>query len=127
MLNILMVGLGGFLGSICRYLVIDLSQKANPNAFLPYGTLIVNVAGCLIIGFLYGMSETRQLFSPEIRMLVFIGFLGGFTTYSTFGYEIFAIIKNGQFLAAGIHLFLHLTLGLGAVWFGYFMSQQIIH
>ncbi len=127
MFNILLVGFGGFFGSICRYLVIDLFQKANPNTFLPYGTLIVNVVGCLIIGLLYGMSETRQLFSPEIRMLVFIGFLGGFTTYSTFGYEIFAIMKNGHYFAAGIHLFLHLTLGLGAVWFGYFMSQQIIN
>ena len=125
MFKILMVGMGGFAGSICRYLVSDLSQRLFTNAFFPYGTLTVNVIGCLLIGILGGLSETRQLFTPEIRALILIGFLGGFTTFSTFGYEIFTITRDGQFAAALANLMLHLILGFGSVWLGFSMSKLL--
>ena len=125
MFKILMVGMGGFTGSICRYIVSDLSHRLFNDPFFPYGTLTVNVVGCLLIGLLGGLSETRQIFSPEIRALVLIGFLGGFTTFSTFGYEIFTIARDGQFVAALTNLMLHLVLGFSSVWFGFSMSKLI--
>lgn len=125
MYKVLMVGMGGFAGSVCRYLVSDLSQKLFSNPFFPYGTLTVNIIGCLLIGLLGGISETRQLFTPEVRALVLIGFLGGFTTFSTFGYEIFTIARDGQMAAALTNLLLHLMLGFGSVWLGFSMSKFI--
>ncbi len=123
MIKILMVGIGGFAGSVCRYLISDLSHKLFNNPFFPYGTLTVNVVGCLSIGLLVGLSETRQMFTPEIRALLLIGFLGGFTTFSTLGYEIFSVARDGQFLSAAANLILHLILGLGAVWLGFSISK----
>ncbi len=123
MLKILMVGAGGFAGSICRYLVSDLSHRLFNDPFFPYGTLAVNVIGCLLIGLLGGLSEARQIFTPEVRALVLIGFLGGFTTFSTFGYEIFTFSRDGQFVQAAVNLILHLILGLSAVWAGFSLSK----
>ncbi len=125
MIKILMVGMGGFAGSVCRYIVSDLSHRLFNDSFFPYGTLTVNVGGCLLIGLLGGLSETRQIFTPEVRAMIFIGFLGGFTTFSTFGYEIFTVARDGQFIAAMTNLMLHLILGFGAVWFGFSMSKLL--
>ena len=125
MIKILMVGMGGFAGSICRYIISGLSQRLFNDPFFPYGTIIVNVIGCLLIGLLGGLSETRQIFTPEIRALIFIGFLGGFTTFSTFGYEIFTLTRDGQFVSALTNLMLHLILGFGSVWLGFSMSKLL--
>ena len=120
-----MVGMGGFAGSICRHLTSELSNKIFSEPFFPYGTIMVNVAGCLLIGFLGGLSETREVFTSEIRALILIGFLGGFTTFSTFGYEIFTIARDGQFAAAITNLILHIILGLGAVWVGFSLYKLL--
>ncbi len=125
MIKILMVGMGGFTGSVCRYLIYELSNKLFHEPFLPIGTITVNTAGCLFIGFLGGLFETRQIFTTEIRALILIGFLGGFTTFSTFGYEIFTIAKSGQYTIAITHVMLHLVLGLGAVWLGFYISNLL--
>lgn len=123
MLKILMVGMGGFAGAICRYLVYEATLIVYKGSWLPLGTLTVNISGCFIIGLLGGLSETREIFSPEIRALVFIGFLGGFTTFSSFGFEIFFLIRNGQTGAALVNLGLQIILGLTAVWAGFFLSR----
>ena len=123
MLKILMMGIGGFTGAICRYLVYEATLIFYKGSWLPLGTLTVNVSGCFIIGLLGGVSETREIFTPEIRALVFIGFLGGFTTFSSFGYEIFFLIRNGQTGAALVNLGLQIILGLTAVWAGFFLSR----
>ncbi len=125
MIKILMVGMGGFAGSVCRYIISDLSHKFFNEPLFPYGTLTVNVIGCLLIGLLGGLSETRQIFTPEIRALILIGFLGGFTTFSTFGYEIFTFARDGQFVAALTNLMFHLILGFGSVWLGFSMSKLL--
>ncbi len=93
--------------------------------YFPYGTLAVNIIGCFLIGFLSGLSENKQLFNPETRTLIFIGFLGGFTTFSTFGYEVFNFARDGQILSSISNLVLHFVLGIGGVWFGYSMSKLI--
>ncbi|WP_300458685.1 fluoride efflux transporter CrcB [Desulfobacula sp.] len=125
MIKLVMVGMGGFAGSICRYMISDVSQRLFNDPFFPYGTLTVNVVGCLLIGLLGGLSESRHLFTPEIRALVLMGFLGGFTTFSTFGYEIFTFARDGQFVSALTNLLLHLILGFGSVWLGFSMSKVL--
>ena len=123
MLKILMVGIGGFAGAICRYLIYEATLILYKGAWLPLGTLTVNILGCFIIGLLGGVSETREIFTPEIRAFIFVGFLGGFTTFSTFGYEIFFLARNGQTGAALANLGLQIILGLTAVWTGFFLSR----
>jgi fluoride exporter len=125
MLKLFMVGMGGFAGSVCRYMISGLSQRLFDDPFFPYGTITVNVIGCFLIGLLGGLSETRQFFTPEIRALILIGFLGGFTTFSTFGYEIFTLARDGQFVSALANLMLHLILGFCAVWFGFSLSKLL--
>ena len=125
MIKLLWVGAGGFIGAISRYLVSGMFYKLFGKAWFPYGTLAVNVIGCLLIGFLTGITEDRQIFNPEMRLLVFIGILGGFTTFSTFGYEIFTFARDGQILSSLTNLMLHIILGLGAVWLGFSISKMI--
>ena len=118
MTQIILVGLGGMLGSICRFLLSGLVQRFTPILGFPFGTLAVNIVGCFLIGLFNGVSETRQLFNPEFRLFLFIGVLGGFTTYSTFGYETFSLLREAEFPHAIISVILHVFLGLGAVWLG---------
>ena len=82
-----LVGVGGFVGSILRYWFSGLVQQWMQNAAFPFGTLAVNVIGCLIIGFLSQLADARGVFTAETRALVFVGVLGGFTTFSSFANE----------------------------------------
>ena len=126
MLKILYVGFGGFLGSISRYVVSGSVQKLFPAAIsFPIGTFTVNILGCLIIGFLGSIAEIRQVFSAEGRILLFIGFLGGFTTYSTFGFETFNLIRDQQYFTAISNIFSHIITGIIAVWLGFIIARAI--
>jgi len=120
-----MVGLGGGMGAICRFMVYELCLTMVKNAWLPMGTIIVNILGCFIIGLLGGIAETRDVFSPEMRALIFIGFLGGFTTFSTFGFELFVFIRNGQAEMAVVNAVLQLTLGVLGVWAGFSLAKLV--
>ena len=122
MATVVLVGVGGFLGSIVRYLISRAGQDLLGNPWFPYGTLAVNVIGCMVIGILAGVGDSRGTFSPETRALLIIGFLGGFTTFSAFGYETFNLARDGRFLGAFANVSLHLFLGLGAVLVGYKLS-----
>lgn len=123
MINILIVGIGGFIGSIARYLLGGWIHRLLNNAWFPYGTLVINICGCFIIGFLNGLSESSGVFSPETRLFIFIGILGGFTTFSSFGYETFALFRDGEWLASIANITLQIILGLCAVWFGNVISR----
>jgi len=125
MIKIIMVGLGGGMGAICRFMVYELCLTMVKNAWLPMGTIIVNILGCFIIGLLGGIAETRDVFSPEMRALIFIGFLGGFTTFSTFGFELFVFIRNGQAEMAVVNAVLQLTLGVLGVWAGFSLAKLV--
>lgn len=118
MLRIFLVGAGGFLGAILRYAVGGWVHDILDNASFPYGTLVVNAAGCLLIGFLSGLAESRSIFGPETRLFLFIGVLGGFTTFSSFAYETFSLARDTENLAAAVNVFAQLILGLVGVWFG---------
>jgi len=116
------VGCGGFVGAVLRYWVSGWVQRSWGQSGFPIGTLTVNLVGCLLIGLLGGLTENREWFSPQARLLIFLGVLGSFTTFSTFGYETLALLRDGQFMAAGASAMLHLVVGLAAVWGGYTLS-----
>ena len=124
-IKILLVGTGGFFGAVSRYLMSGWVHSLLQKPLFPYGTLAVNILGCFLIGLLNGVFETRQIFNPELRLLVFIGFLGGFTTFSTFGYELFSFLRDSQFLSTALNLFLSIVIGLFAVWLGHTLSKLI--
>ncbi|MBI5649661.1 MAG: fluoride efflux transporter CrcB [Chloroflexi bacterium] len=118
MSNILLVGIGGFIGSILRYLVSGWAQQISRSVEFPYGTLAVNLIGCFIIGALAQLADARGIFSSEARAFVFIGILGGFTTFSSFGNETMNLLRDGESLRAFANVSAHIVLGLGAVWLG---------
>jgi CrcB protein len=121
--NVLLVGSGGFIGSVLRYVVGGFVHRLVPAASLPYGTLAVNVLGCFVIGFLGGVAEARQAIGPGLRLFVFIGILGGFTTFSTFGYETLALVRDGAHLEAGVNVVATVALCLVAVWAGFVLGM----
>jgi len=124
-LKVLAVGLGGFLGAISRYLLSGLAQSLFRNATFPVGTLIVNVLGCLVIGVLSELAESRGMLSGFPRAFLFIGLLGGFTTFSAFGNETVLLVRDGQTLSAGANILGNVVLGLAAVWVGRVAAHSI--
>jgi CrcB protein len=122
--NVLLVGIGGFIGSALRYLLGGYVQQSSKSIF-PYGTLAVNVLGCFVIGFLSQLAENRGAFSSEARTFIFIGILGGFTTFSSFGNETLNLARDGEMLNAFANIGLNVFLGLLAVWLGRTVSYLI--
>jgi CrcB protein len=117
MRSILYVGAGSFIGGILRYLLTSWTSKILDPSF-PYGTLAVNVLGCLVIGFLAGLAESRLTFTTDARLFLFVGILGGFTTFSAFAWDTFSLARNTQTIAALSNIALQVVLGLLAVWIG---------
>jgi len=123
--KLLLVGLGGSLGAMARYSLGGLVARLKSDAAFPYETLTVNVLGCLIIGFLAGLSETRGVLLGSTRTFVFIGLLGGFTTFSSFGYETMQLLRDGQVGSATISVCLNVFLGFAAVWVGDVLARVV--
>lgn len=121
--QLFLVGTGGFVGSVCRFSLGSLVIRLTPAASLPYGTLSVNVVGCFAIGVLSGWVDARGGVSNPLRLLLFAGFLGGFTTFSAFGYETMALLREAAHLRAIANVGLHLVAGLTAVWGGYAIGR----
>lgn len=124
LINAALVGSGGFIGAICRYGMSGVVQRNAALAAFPYGTLAVNLLGCLLIGIAVGLVDSRQMFGPEFRLFALIGVLGGFTTYSTFGYETFALLRDADYLRAIGNVAIHVVLGLALVWLGYALASR---
>ena len=124
LLTTLLVGAGGFLGAVARYGLSGLVHRQLPLTTFPYGTLAVNLVGCLVIGLLLGLVESRQLFGPEFRTFALIGILGAFTTFSTFGYETFAMLRDGEHLRALLNVGAQVIFGLALVWLGYSTASR---
>ena len=122
-MQVLLVGAGGFIGSVLRYTVSGLVHRAIPFSGFPYGTLVVNLVGCLAIGLLTGLAESRQVIGPELRIFLFLGLLGGFTTFSTFAYEGVQLIHHGEFAKVLASVMIHILVGFLAVWFGYAIAS----
>ncbi|MEZ5358758.1 MAG: fluoride efflux transporter CrcB [Candidatus Zixiibacteriota bacterium] len=122
--KLLIVGLGGFIGAIARYGMSGIVHRQFGTAF-PYGTLAVNVLGCLLIGALMYFIESRTMMSQNLRLFIGIGCLGAFTTFSTFGYETLALLGDREFLRASLNVLGNVILGLGAVWLGRTILQYL--
>ena len=116
--QIILVGIGGFIGSVFRFLLSGFVHRLVPLSEFPFGTLAVNIVGCLLIGLLNGVAESRQAIGPELRLFLMIGMLGGFTTFSAFGSETLVLIRDAEVFRAIGNIFLQVFFGLVAVWLG---------
>lgn len=123
--KVVLIGMGGFIGSVLRYWVSGYVQELSRSVEFPYGTLAVNLIGCFIIGFLMQLADTRGVFTSESRAFVFVGVLGGFTTFSTFGNESLNFLRESETFLALVNVGVHILFGLGAVWLGRTLSYLI--
>lgn len=120
--QLLLIGAGGFIGSVARYLVSRLNTHIEWFA-IPIGTLAVNVLGSLLIGFLIGISEKSPILTVEWRMFLMVGLCGGFTTFSSFTGENLMLLRNGQILPLLLYTGLSIFLGFTAVYLGYISTK----
>jgi CrcB protein len=120
--TLLLIGTGGFLGSISRFLASRFVQNNLHSAF-PFGTFFVNISGCLLIGLIYGFSERSSLLTSEWKMFLTVGFCGGFTTFSTFANENLALLRDGNFFHFIIYTGLSVFLGIAATFLGVIITK----
>lgn len=123
MSKLILIMAGGSVGALLRYLLAGFAQRLANGSF-PLGTLVVNVVGCLLMGLAGAVFAGPHLIREEYRMALLVGFLGAFTTFSTFGAETFSLANAGQFRLAAANVLLSNGLCLVAVWFGYRMSEK---
>ncbi len=113
----LIVGFGGFIGTVARYSISKYFQE-NLTSVFPWSTFLINIAGSLLIGIIYGISEKNDLISPEMRLFLAVGICGGFTTFSTFSNDAFLLIRSQEWIRFALYTTLSFFLGLMAVYFG---------
>jgi CrcB protein len=120
----LYVFLGAGLGGILRFFCSSNLQRLSGLSF-PLGTFFVNMSGCLLIGFIAQLAETRAYLSGDVRAFLVVGILGGYTTFSSFGYETLSLIRSGEVGAACLNAFGQLALGLFCVWLGSLLARLL--
>jgi CrcB protein len=120
--RILFVGLAGFAGTLCRYWLAGAVARRYGETF-PAGTLVVNVAGCFLIGFLFFMFHERHVWGETARTVALVGFLGGLTTFSSYGLQTFTLLQDGEFGYAAVNVIASNVLGLLMVWGGYALAK----
>ncbi len=113
----LLIALGGAIGSVARYALAGVVHRFTP-AYFPYGTFAVNVAGCLVFGLVFALGEERFVIGPPARAFLLVGVLGGFTTFSSFTFETFQLLRDGELLLAGANAVGQVLIGLAAFWTG---------
>jgi len=119
---ILLVGTGGFAGSVLRYLISRFMAVQTTSSF-PFGTFSVNILGCLILGLIYGLGM-KELVSSEMRLLLATGFCGGFTTFSSFSFEFMILLREGYTGLAFLYAAGSMAVGLAAVWIGILITKM---
>jgi fluoride exporter len=122
--RILFVGLAGLLGTLARYGMSGIVARRFGETF-PTGTLVVNIIGCFLAGVLFYLFQERFMINPEIRIATMIGFLGGFTTFSSFGLQTFTLLKDGEVALAILNVVISNVLGILMVWAGYALAKLL--
>lgn len=121
---VLLVALGGALGSVARFKLSGWILHHTVTWRFPAGTFVVNLSGCLVAGALAGLVAKHDLLGPDVRLLLFTGVLGGFTTFSAFGLETLLLLKRGELAVAAGYAVLSVTLGLAAAWAGFALAAR---
>lgn len=124
MQKVLLIGLAGLVGTLGRYALSGIIARRFGETF-PAGTLVVNVVGCFLAGFLFYLMQERFLVNETTRMALMIGLLGGFTTFSSFGLQTFTLLREGELWFAGMNIIGSNLLGLLMVWAGYTMAKVV--
>ena len=124
MLKIFLIALAGAAGTLARYGTSTVLIRATERSGFPLGTLAVNLIGCFLIGYLNGLFLERLLVRPEYRLMLLVGFLGGFTTFSTFGWETTAMLREGQYARAAFNLLVSNGVGVVLVVLGYGLGRR---
>jgi len=124
MVNILIIGIGGFLGAIARYGVALWVGQRWGRSF-PLGTFLINISGSFLIGLLMSLFTERFMVNPQWRLLLVVGFLGAYTTFSTFEYETGALLKDGEWMIAGLNVILSVFVGFAALKLGEVIAKSM--
>jgi len=119
-----MIGIGGFIGAIARFWLGGYISNKLGTRF-PYGTFVINCTGSFLIGFILTLLAERTHWSPNWRYLIPIGFIGAYTTFSTFEYEILRSVQDGEFLIASLNIVLSVVVGFACVWLGMIAGRSI--
>ncbi len=123
-MNILLIGIGGFLGAIARYgVALWIGQRWGRS--FPFGTFVINISGSFLIGLLMSLFTERFMVNPQWRLLFVVGFLGAYTTFSTFEYETGALLKDGEWLVATLNVVLSVVVGFAALKLGEVIAKSI--
>ncbi len=124
MMNFFIIGIGGFMGAVTRYgVAVWIGQRWGRS--FPLGTFVINITGSMVIGFLMPLLTERFLVNPQWRLFLAVGFLGAYTTFSTFEYETGALVKDGEWLIAGLNVILSVVIGFVALKLGEVIAKSI--
>ena len=124
MQTILFIGTAGLLGTLARYWLSGWVDSTAGGTF-PAGTLVVNLVGCFLAGFLFHALSEKYLVDPVVRLTILIGFLGGFTTFSSYGIQSFNMLRDGEFFLVILNIAISNLGGLAMVWLGYSLSRAV--
>lgn len=124
MVRVLVVGIGGFIGASLRYITSLIFSRIFEGKF-PYSTLFVNVVGAVLIGFVMELSTSSEYFSPQLKLFLTTGIMGGLTTFSTFSYETVSLFSSGMYLLCAFNIALNVVLSLGGVFLGLYLAQMV--
>jgi fluoride exporter len=123
--SFLYIFIGAGIGGVGRYLLGTTVQRLVRDWPFPIGTFVVNMVGCFLIGFMAHLAEEKGLLKDDLKLFVFVGLLGGFTTFSSFGHETVLLIRSGHYLYAACNAVFQVVLGLFFVWLGYLVVRAI--
>ena len=124
MIKTILIGLAGLTGTLLRYWLSGLMARQYGETF-PWGTMTVNMIGCLVTGAVFYLTEERFLVNPTLRTVILIGLMGGFTTFSSYGLQTFTLLRDGEFGLATLNVGISNALGLLMVWTGYALVKVL--
>lgn len=124
MIKLLLIGFAGFVGTLSRYWLSGVVARRYGETF-PFGTLAVNLVGCFLVGLLFYLMQERYLVNQNVRTIILIGLLGGFTTFSSLGLQTFTLLQDNEIALAALNLVASNMLGLLLVWAGYTLAKTL--